>query len=75
MRPNILMVVCHDLGQHLSCYENISVETSNIDSIAEEGLLFKNYFATAPLCSPSRGSIMTGRYPGTTGFMGLVNRG
>ncbi|HOL55217.1 MAG TPA: sulfatase [bacterium] len=75
MRPNILMVVCHDLGQHLGCYGNISVETSNIDSIAEEGLLFKNYFATAPLCSPSRGSIMTGRYPGTTGFMGLVNRG
>lgn len=75
MRPNVLMIICHDLGQHLSCYGNISVETPNIDSIAKDGLLFKNYFATAPLCSPSRGSIMTGRYPGTTQFMGLVNRG
>lgn len=75
MKPNIVMVICHDLGQYLSCYGNISVETSNIDSIAREGIIFKNYFATAPLCSPSRGSIMTGRYPATTGFMGLVNRG
>lgn len=75
MKPNILMVICHDLGQYVSCYGNISVETPNVDLIAEEGLLFKNYFATAPLCSPSRGSIMTGRYPGATGFMGLVNRG
>jgi arylsulfatase A-like enzyme len=75
MKPNIIMIICHDLGQHLSCYGNISVKTPNIDYIAEDGILFRNYFATSPLCSPSRGSIMTGRYPATTGFMGLVNRG
>lgn len=75
MKPNILMIICHDLGQHLGCYDNLSVGTPNIDSIACDGILFKNYFATAPLCSPSRGSIMTGKYPAKTGFMGLVNRG
>jgi len=75
MKPNILMIICHDLGQHLSCYGNLSLATSNIDSIAQEGIIFRNYFATAPLCSPSRGSIMTGKYPAKNGFMGLVNRG
>lgn len=75
MKPNILMIICHDLGQHLGCYNNLSVKTPNIDSIAQDGIFFRNYFATAPLCSPSRGSIMTGRYPSKTGFMGLVNRG
>ena len=75
MRPNVLMVIYHNLGQHLGCYGNSSVESPNIDNFAKDGILFENYFATAPLCSPSRGSIITGKYPAKTGFMGLVNRG
>jgi arylsulfatase A-like enzyme len=51
------------------------LKTPVLDALAAEGALCENYFATAPLCSPSRGSIMTGLYPHTNGLMGLVNRG
>ncbi len=73
-RPNILMVICHDLGRHLGCY-GAGVQTPNLDRLAAEGLRFTHNFCTTPLCSPSRGSIQTGRYPHRTGLMGLVNRG
>lgn len=74
MKPNILFIICHDLGQHLGCYGDSSVKTSNLDLLATEGVRFKNYFATAPQCSPSRASIITGRYPHSHGLMGLANR-
>ena len=74
-RPNIILVTAHDTGEHLGCYGYNDVDTPNLDRIAEEGIIFKNYFATAPQCSPSRGSIITGRYPHTNGLMGLVNMG
>ncbi len=61
-RPNILIVICHDLGQHVGCL-GAPIETPSIDALAEDGVLFSNYCCTAAQCSPSRGSIMTGRYP------------
>ena len=73
--PNIVLIVCHDLGRHLPCYGVRGPATPNIDRLAAEGAVFDQYFATAPLCSPSRGSIFTGTYPHTNGLMGLVNRG
>ncbi len=73
--PNIVLVVCHDLGRHLPCYGVRGLRTPNIDRLAAQGAVFDRYFATAPLCSPSRGSILTGCYPHTNGLMGLVNRG
>ena len=72
-RPNILMMTCHDLGQHLGCYGVETVQSDAIDRLAAEGCRFGNYFATAALCSPSRGAMLTGRYPQTNGLMGLTH--
>ena len=68
------MIIFHDLGQRLGSYGG-SIATPNIDSIAEEGVRFENYFCTAAQCSPSRGSINTGRYPHQNGLMGLAHEG
>jgi len=74
-KPNIVLMISHDMGRRLGCYGEKNVPSKNIDQIASKGLVFTNYFATAPLCSPSRGSIYTGTYPHMNGLMGLVNRG
>jgi len=60
---NIILIIWHDLGRHLSCYDAGSVCSPNIDRMAEEGVLFSNHFSTGTSCIPSRCSILTGRYP------------
>ena len=72
-RPNILMITVHDLGQHLGCYGVESVNSPNLDRLAARGIRFENYFAAAAVCSPSRGCMMTGRYPQSNGLMGLTH--
>lgn len=74
-KPNIIIVITHDTGQNIGCYEGCSVSTPNLSQLAAEGVAFNNYFCTAPQCSPSRGSIITGRYPHQHGMMGLTHRG
>jgi N-sulfoglucosamine sulfohydrolase len=71
-RPNVLLIHCHDLGRYLGCY-GADVETPAIDALAAEGALFENHYATAPQCTPSRGSLMTGRHPHVNGLMGLAH--
>ena len=74
--PNILLITTHDLGTHLGCYGwDPALPTPNLDRLASEGVRFENHFCTAPYCSPSRGSIITGKYPHVNGLMGLVNLG
>jgi len=72
--PNIIKIICHDLGQHCGCY-GAGVHTPHIDRLAAQGVRFGNYHCTAAQCSPSRGSIMTGRYPHRNGLVGLAHIG
>ena len=72
-RPNILMITCHDLGQHLGCYGVNSVQTGHLDKLAAKGVRFENFYSTSAVCSPGRGSLHTGRYPQSNGLMGLTH--
>ncbi|MHC4324458.1 MAG: sulfatase family protein [Planctomycetota bacterium] len=71
---NVLLITCHDLGRHLGCYGIDTVNTNNIDALAANGSRFRNYFSTDCVCSPSRGSFLTGRYPQSNGLMGLTHK-
>jgi len=67
-RPNILFIHTDEQRiDSLGCYGNDTVSTPNIDGLADDGVTFDEGHCTHPLCSPSRGSLMTGRYPNTHG--------
>lgn len=72
--PNFVIIHCHDLGKNLGCY-GAGVDTPNIDELSRDGATFERAFASAPQCSPSRGSIMTGKHPHNNGLMGLTHHG
>lgn len=72
-RPNVALITSHDLGQHLGCYGIETVETPNLDGLADSGVRFANAVTTTPVCSPSRGSLLTGRYPQSNGLCGLTH--
>ena len=63
-RPNFLFVLVDDLGwKDLGCYGSTFYDTPNSDRIAREGMRFTDAYAACPVCSPTRASIMTGKYP------------
>ncbi len=68
IRPNIVFFIADDVGWNdFGCYGNKAVSTPNIDKLAKSGVQFQNAFLTASSCSPSRISILNGRYPHNTG--------
>jgi N-acetylglucosamine-6-sulfatase len=74
-RPNIIFILVDDLRwDDLGISGHPFVKTPNIDQLGREGALFRNAFITAPLCSPSRASFLTGQYPHTHGITDNVDR-
>jgi len=66
--PNFVFILVDDLGwADLGCYGSTFHESPNIDRLAGESLRFTNAYAACPVCSPTRTSIMTGKYPARTG--------
>ncbi len=66
--PNIVVVLCDDLGYgDLSCYGHPIIRTPNLDRLASEGIRFTDFYSAAPVCSPSRVGLMTGRSPNRAG--------
>lgn len=66
--PNILFILLDDLGwRDLGCYGSSFYETPNIDRLAAQGLRFTDAYAAAPVCSPTRASLLSGKYPATVG--------
>ncbi|WP_261360421.1 sulfatase-like hydrolase/transferase [Gemmata massiliana] len=68
-KPNVVLIVIDDLGpRDLGCYGSTFYKTPNIDRAAKEGVRFTDAYAACPVCSPTRASILTGRYPQRAGI-------
>lgn len=75
-RPNIIFIYADDMGYgDLGCYGSKATKTPNIDRMAAEGLRLTSFYSVAPLCTPSRAALMTGRYAARMGIdqMHLAN--
>ncbi|EMI26896.1 MULTISPECIES: sulfatase family protein [Rhodopirellula] len=63
-RPNIILLLADDLGYgDLSCFGSPAVKTPHLDRLASEGLKCDRFYAGSAVCSPTRASVLTGRYP------------
>lgn len=68
-RPNFLLINCDDMGYgDLGCYGSQINRSPHVDDLARHGVLFTDFYAASPVCSPSRGALMTGCYPNRIGF-------
>ena len=68
-KPNIIIINCDDLGYgDLGCYGSEKHVTKAVDKMAEDGIRFTDFYMSAPVCSPSRASLLTGCYPKRIGF-------
>ena len=70
-KPNILFILADDLGYgDLGSYGQTVIKTPNIDRLAAQGMRFTQFYAGAPVCAPSRNSLMTGQHTGHTRIRG-----
>lgn len=73
--PNILCILVDDLGfGDLSCQGASDLQTPNIDQLAEQGMRMTQFYANCTVCSPSRASLLTGRYPDLVGVPGVIRQ-
>lgn len=71
--PNIIFILIDDMGwRDLTCYGSTFYETPHIDRLAREGMRFTDAYAACPVCSPTRASLMTGKYPATVGITNFI---
>jgi len=71
--PNVVLIVVDDLGYgDLSCYGATDLQTPHIDGLAASGVRFTQFYANCPVCSPTRASVLTGRYPDLVGVPGVI---
>jgi arylsulfatase len=71
--PNLVFILCDDLGfGDLGCYGS-RIRTPNLDRMAAEGVRFTNFNSADPVCSPSRAALLTGRYPTRVGVPRVLN--
>lgn len=72
--PNVVIFYADDMGiGDVGCYGCEDIDTSNIDALAASGVRFTNYYSAAPICSPSRAALLTGRYPARAGVPSNVS--
>jgi len=72
-RPNVLLIVSDDQGYHdLGCYGNADIKTPHLDKLAAGGVRLTDFYVTWPACTPSRGSLLTGRYPQRNGIYDMI---
>jgi arylsulfatase A-like enzyme len=68
-RPNVVLINCDDLGYgDLGCYGSTANRTPVLDALAAGGIRFTDFYMASPVCSPSRGAMLTGSYPRRIGF-------
>src|SRR5688572_11132565 len=68
-RPNVIFILSDDQGvSDLNCYGSKDLYTPNLDKLAANGVRFSQFYAAAPVCSPSRAALLTGRYPQRAGL-------
>lgn len=68
VRPNIIFILIDDLGwADIGCFGSSFYETPNIDALAQRGMRFTDAYASAPVCSPTRASLMSGKSPARVG--------
>ena len=73
--PNVILIYMDDMGfGDLSCYGHPNIHTPNIDQMAREGQRWTNFYTACSVCSPSRGALLTGRYPIRIGLAGKRHR-
>ena len=78
-KPNVILFFLDDLGwRDLGCYGSTFYETPVIDQLSRDGMTFTQAYASCPVCSPSRASLLSGKYParvGVTNYIGGFARG
>jgi arylsulfatase A-like enzyme len=75
-QPNIILILIDDMGwKDIACSGSEFYETPHIDRLAARGMIFTQAYASCPVCSPTRASIMTGKYPATVGITDWIDSG